>query len=560
MSKSELIFFLSLLSITGLTVFDLFLIDGHPATMDGLIHINSIAQFSDALIQGDFPVIWLNNFANYGLPVGIFSHQLPLYVGAILNLILQNPVLSYKITFAIGVIVSNLLLYRFLRLYTDILPSFVGAVLFSFTPYKILNIYIRGALPEVFAGIFLPLLLLSFYYFLVKKKTLFFFVITLSIAGLALTHPMMLLLYSFIFIPYLFFLLWKEKYILFKKPLITKNIFYGIGSFIFSSVLALGIASYYFIPLFLEKKYFYFGNQTNLLSEQFLSLSNFIDPTWHYFFANDIYTRGHLIKPGILEVIFLIGGIITLFIKRNSIVKDEKVLIGLFIIIALFLLFMTLPISKSLYTFIPMLGSVQFPWRMLSGFIFIPPILCAFILERYKHPLFAFGVLIIIIGGMVSQIYGKNYVVYPSNYYHATKENLHSVNMNTVWTGKTEDYPDKLVQAEIIEGKGTIVNQQLSNSHRIYKINAETPIRMVDYTFYFPGWKVYIDNIESPIQFQDHNYRGIITYSVSPGTHDIQVHFQDTKIRFYSKIISIISLLLFIGIFLVRKKILSHLV
>ncbi len=554
MSKTELIFLFSLFIIAGLTVFDLFLNSGHPATMDGLIHITSIAQFGDVLRQGEFPVIWLNNFATYGLPVGVFSHQLPLYVGALIDLLLQDPVLSYKITLSIGVIGSSLLLYSFLRLYAGRLPSLVGAVLFSLTPYKVLNIYIRGALPEVFAGIFLPIILLSLYFFLVRKKNIFFFVIALSTAGLALTHPMMLFLYSFIFIPYLFLLLWEEGYFSFKSPFISKKTVYGLGAALLSMLIGIGIASYYLIPLFLEKKYFYFGQQKNFLSEQFLTVTNFIDPSWHYFFANDIYTRGHIIKPGILEIIIILVGIVFLVSHKHIFKRSQAVFLWILICVALFLLFMTLSVSKPIYDAIPQFGLIQFPWRMLSGFIFIPPIVCAFLLERYKNPYIALGLLLIIIVGMAPQLYGKNFVNYPTAYYHATRENLHSVNMNTVWTGKTEDYPVRTTQSETIEGKGKITDQQVRNSSRTYTVNAQTSLRMVDYTFYFPGWSVYVDGVKVPIEFQNPDFRGVITYQIPPGEHNVRVVFQNTATRFFAQIISLLAIIFLIILFFFRKR------
>jgi len=59
--------------------------------------------------------------------------------------------------------------------------------------------------------------------------------------------------------------------------------------------------------------------------------------------------------------------------------------------------------------------------------------------------------------------------------------------------------------------------------------------RMIDYTFYFPGWKVFVDNKEVPIEFQDPKYRGVITYGVPSGKHTILLKFTNTKNTIISK-------------------------
>jgi hypothetical protein len=71
---------------------------------------------------------------------------------------------------------------------------------------------------------------------------------------------------------------------------------------------------------------------------------------------------------------------------------------------------------------------------------------------------------------------------------------------------------------------------------------------MADYTFYFPGWRAYIDGRETTIQFQDPEYRGVITYYVPSGEHRIDLLFTDTKVRKFGIVISIFSIVSFFAI------------
>jgi hypothetical protein len=127
--------------------------------------------------------------------------------------------------------------------------------------------------------------------------------------------------------------------------------------------------------------------------------------------------------------------------------------------------------------------------------------------------------------------------------------------MNTIWTGKSEDYQNKNPQGEIIEGNGKITSETLKNSSRTYSIDAKTQLRMVDHTFYFPGWSVYIDGAKTNIEFQNPDYRGVITYIVPAGKHSVYLAFEDTKIRLLGKVLSVISVAFLITLLCFRKRI-----
>lgn len=76
------------------------------------------------------------------------------------------------------------------------------------------------------------------------------------------------------------------------------------------------------------------------------------------------------------------------------------------------------------------------------------------------------------------------------------------------------------------------------NSFRRYEINAHTPTRLIDYTFFFPGWKVYSNGTEVPIEFQDIAYRGVITYRIPPGQQTIELKFIHTRTRKFGYLVS----------------------
>ncbi len=124
---------------------------------------------------------------------------------------------------------------------------------------------------------------------------------------------------------------------------------------------------------------------------------------------------------------------------------------------------------------------------------------------------------------------------------------------DVIWSaGPAKSYPKARV--EVISGKGTIEQfLKKSNIHK-FNINAETDIRLVDHTEYFPGWQVFINNNKVPIQFQDTNHRGEITFSVPKGKSSVEVKFTETKIRLLADLLSVFGFVSLIPIALFFRK------
>ena len=250
--------------------------------------------------------------------------------------------------------------------------------------------------------------------------------------------------------------------------------------------------------------------------------------------------------------------IVAMFLRRQ---KMDKPLTWTIIIAGILSVFLTTAYSEVLYKNVGLLDSIQRPWRMLSTFMFLPPIALAFMLDKvnrgYKWIIPALLIVIVMVMRF-PQIYGKNYFVVPQDTYFYTVENLHGTILNTIWTSDTKDYPVKKFKGEVVEGEGRILESKIRNSSRRYVVKANSDIRMADYTFYFPGWKAYIDGVETEIQFQDPKYRGVITYNVPKGNHIVSLRFEDTKVRLAGKIVSILFFVMLICLyFIVRNRVYS---
>lgn len=539
MRRIELVFaFIFSFIISGILVGPLF-IQGpqQETTFDGPTHMQTIAQFTHGLRDGDFPVRWGDGFARYGMPIPMVSQQLTAYLGAVINLVVNNVQLSYRLVFFLGAWLSTFLMYYFLRKHVSMYPALGGTFLFNLAPYRIVNIYIRGALPEFFASVCVILALIGLheiFHPVEKHRVRGHLLWIIGIAGLILTHPFVLIIAS---------------------PLIGGYALYCFAqgtksqrqAHIIQLVIGTGIAgllsAYYVLPLLKDIHYFnYSSADTHYVANQFLSLKSYFREVWE-FFGPDVATRGNILQSGIFEgMILLIGigvSVVTFMRSRTITLVQVATVIGVIYCLS------TLSVTDPLYlhTF---LGNIQHPWRMLSGWIIVIPLIGAVLFEKIPHRfhyLILLTVMLCTAWLRFPQLYTKNTLHVDEKSYYVTHENTHGLIMNTVWMGDAREYPYQPHKGNIVEGEGKIISRQEQNARRQYSVQAQSPIRMVDYTFYFPGWHATVDGTEVPIQFQDPSYRGIITYMVPAGTHEVTVVFENTLVRTLANSMSIVGLI-----------------
>lgn len=411
-------------------------------------------------------------------------------------------------------------------------------------------------MPEFFAGVFIPILLIGLYLLIQKRNITGAFLAAFAVCATALTHPFMLVISMFLIIPYFFYLLCCNNLLRIPELRKIKNLTIFLVLALFLGV-GLGMAAYFLFPLLLEIKYFYYGlTKNHLTPNNFLTIKNFFDPYWYYFTPINILPRGFVVNVGFLEtLVYLAGAAVTiLFFFRKK--KEEHTGFLYFAVLSgLLIIFFTTQFSEVFYQYIPPLSGIQFPWRLLTVFLFIPPMILSYLLRKsrsvYLPILFIAFVCII----RFPELYGKNYVAYPDSEYRFTPLNLHATVMNPIWTGRSEDYPIKDKKGEFIDGIGTMKMTAYTNTSRVYEIKAETPSKLVDYTFYFPGWNAYVDGAKANIEYQDPQYRGVITYAVPQGKHKVMLRFEDTKIRLFGKLISVVFLLIFLMLWIFRKRV-----
>jgi len=122
-----------------------------------------VVEFDQALKDGAWYPRWGTDFAlGYGYPLFDVYAPLSIYVSEFFHLVGLGYVEAVKATFALGWVFSSFAMYGFARRLFGAQGGLLAAVVYTFVPYRIVDVYVRGSLAESFAFVFVPLVLWSF--------------------------------------------------------------------------------------------------------------------------------------------------------------------------------------------------------------------------------------------------------------------------------------------------------------------------------------------------------------------------------------------------------------
>lgn len=243
-------------------------------------------------------------------------------------------------------------------------------------------------------------------------------------------------------------------------------------------------------------------------------------------------TGGIAVSFGLVQVAALIIGVVMLMRNRIRDTKEQKTVLFT-LILTLTAFFFMQPVSKVFWAGIPILRMFQFPWRLLNIAVFSLALLGGTVLVRKKTTIRVF--LIIVLTAVLSvSVYFRPPLgtdkIDEAYYWNYPLNTTYFGETDVIWSaGPAGAYPDS--RFDVIGGKGSIVDPVKKGTLHTFTVRAETDVHVVDRTQYFPGWRVYVDGQKTPIEFQDQNWRGLITFRVPSGTHSIRVSWEESLVR-----------------------------
>lgn len=164
--------FLFLLAITLFSCYPLLRGDGYVLADDMQYHLARIEGMAQSWQAGIFPArIHLFVIQNYGYGNGFYYPQLWLVIPAVLRCLGFSVMSCYNFFVVLCTFSAVLSVYSCTKhISNHTAGALTAAVIFAFAPYRLIDIYYRGALGEIQSFIFLPLIVYALYDRLVLHK------------------------------------------------------------------------------------------------------------------------------------------------------------------------------------------------------------------------------------------------------------------------------------------------------------------------------------------------------------------------------------------------------
>jgi hypothetical protein len=515
--------------------------DMHPAWL---------YELDQAVRLGQIPPRFVPDLSfGFGYPLFNFVFPLPFYLGELFHLLGLSLVDSIKAVFGLSMILSAVTMYYFLKEFTSKTLSATGALIYTYTPYRATDLYVRGAIGEVVSFVFLPLLALSVVKLTPEKSNQKFNwrwigFLGLSLSALVLSHNIT----AYMFFPFVLLLgLMRLIFLSDKKTQVFKNLMAG-------GFLGLSISIYFWLPAIWESSLMKYDTVFNFI-DHFPTLKQLVTPFWGYGASVPGPYDGMSFFLGLASLFTVLGGLIFFIIRRGKFTQSQSLLmIWALVSFGIAIVMMNFR-STFLWQNIPLLPYFQFPWRFLMMTTFVTPILVIALTKiRYEvvFALLLMGLSLLNLGdfrphdflGRTDQYYLNRYVPVPlaSLEYLTTSEEYLRLPKATTQRPNS-NYP--LIQAE---------GQELStqtfdglNAKFSTSFNKETQVSYNKYLF--PGWKVTIDGKE--VKALAGSPYGEISFSVPAGEHQVTVNFEETGVK---RALDLISLLGLVASLLMMKQ------
>lgn len=540
--KINLLYLLVLISI--IPIFSIFRVGTYEAG-DLTLHSVFLQTFYENLQDGLLIPQWAGGlYAGFGGPVFLFEYVMPFYIGSIFHFFGHSFLDSMKFFLAVCFILSGISMYYFLRDDYEEFPAFVGSLLYLFAPIHLMEMHFRVSVGTHVAFIFIPLA------FLFAKKALtgnpiYIVLNAVNFLFLILSHSSI----AFVIIP-------ASLVYAFLKRKRWQDISFPI----LSLVLGTGLASYYALPAVFEIKYTWYIETIKYVTD--------FKPLWEYIFSPVRY--GLLFQGNHGEVRLIVGYAQLLIIIVAGIllwkhkINNANRQIVFFLLLFFFTCFILMQsFTKVLWDNIFFLRSFVLPWRMLVPIAFTTAFLGAIIVQYVPRKIVIVFCGFIVLSTILN--WGNRTMVSLDPNAYATHWSLYTEYFDARdpvylkrYHDRVNEIPNLVLQTpsshlEILSGKGKIRETKRTQIQHEYILDADSTVNLSENTYYFPGWKVFVNGKEIQTSIKNKKRFGTMTFSIKPGLYLIEAKFTETPIRKMGRYISIVSLiivivLLFIGV------------
>lgn len=386
-------------------------------------HLFRLFEFNKCIESLTFPCRWAPDAGlGYGEPLFNFYGQATYWIGEIFYKIGFNFIDSIKLIFILSIVGSGIsMFYLSKKIWKNNYSGIISSMLYIYAPYRAVDVWVRGALPEALSFAIFPLIILA-----IENGSVFWFAIFTTL--LVLTHNLSL----FMFAP--FIIVW----VLYRK----------FWKAIPGSLVTLGLSGFYILPIIFESKFIdiqstiqgYFDFRAHFITLYQMLIFRF----WGYGGSTWGSGDGLSLSIGVLQwTIPLIIGVIIFFKKRNPNILHTTY----YILFSLgwFYLFLTHNKSTFIWEELKLLAYIQFPWRFLGVATFCFTLLGGSIVSVLTKQKFAITLVIVVLAIFLNAAFFKEDIWYSvsDNYFLTGSEwdRQRTASIGDFWPNFGHDIP-----------------------------------------------------------------------------------------------------------------------
>ena len=316
-----------------------------------------------------------------------------------------------------------------------------------------------------------------------------------------------------------------------------------------SLCFSLGMSAFFVLPMFFERRLL--ASTTNGFSfeygEHFLYLRQLITGNWDFGYSVIGIGDGISFELGVVQLLLTLGGTIAIGLAKKKMIQD------LFLIVTLVAsVFMMTGRSQFVWELIPLLASIQFPWRLLFIPAFLTPVLgshfFALIKSRNKKNLLA---LVLIFASVYTAfpISRSNGVISLDKTVELVEEELESGTTTTfrqeilpVWAAQEGGLTSDQIYSQT--KNVDVYNLDSRSNSLIFTVNNRTSATalMTIARNYFPSWRL-INQDTGVAYYLKPGEGGEINFDVNPGVHQLKLIVMSTEVERLSNLISVFTLI-----------------
>ncbi len=532
MKSNRTVLFLAFLSLLLIPTFFRMLRPGLYSMQD--FPYFRVVEYAKCLHDFQIPCRWAPDAATgYGEPIFSFYSHVPFFLSAILTQIGFSYQIALKSIFAFSLIGSAISMFFLAkRVWKNEWAALVCALLYVYAPYRAVNVWVRGAFPEAFAFVLIPLIFLTFELFLEKKSRIHLSTFAICLALLVLTHNLSVILYAPLICSWIILRIIQTKSVKFLPHIFL------------SSLLAAGLSAFYILPTLFESKFVTIAETTRgyfNFRAHFVTLPQiFISRFWGYGGSTWGSEDGLSLSIGHVQWILavcILGLVSFILIRRKK--TNEASSISVYLVVAGFL-YLLLTHNKSAFlweAFDSVSSFIQFPWRFLGPALFSFSLGAGYIFTYFSKRAYLMAVIVIALF-FLNVPYFKEDIWYsqPDEYF------LTGERWETSQVASIGDYWS--IYGPIPKGDETFLSiKELNKTSNTQRFSYSLP-EVANISFplmYFPGWTAYEVTNVLPVTY---DAKGFVNVRPQNSSGEITFKFENTEVRSYANTITLLSLIL----------------